>query len=148
MTKCVHLIAALLAASCIAIFWGASVVVELFGAPSSIAAVKNFIVAPGLFVLIPAMALLGATGFVLSKDRKGRLLAAKKKRMPFIVLNGLLILLPSALLLDYWAAAGVFDAKFYVVQGLELIAGAVNLGLMGMNARDGIRMSGRIKFNQ
>jgi len=43
------------------------------------------------------------------------------------------------------AAAGTFDATFYLVQGLELLAGATNLGLMGLNIRDGLRMSGRLR---
>jgi hypothetical protein len=37
----------------------------------------------------------------------------------------------------------MFDDTFYVVQGVELLAGAINLMLMGMNIRDGLRMSGR-----
>jgi hypothetical protein len=32
-----------------------------------------------------------------------------------------------------------------VVQSLELIAGATNLTLMGLNARDGLRMAGRLR---
>jgi hypothetical protein len=34
---------------------------------------------------------------------------------------------------------------FYLVQGLELLAGAVNLALMGLNMRDGLKMSGRFR---
>jgi hypothetical protein len=63
--------------------------------------------------------------------------------MPFIAANGLFVLLPSAVLLDRWASQGMFDDTFYVVQGVELLAGAINLMLMGMNIRDGLRMSGR-----
>jgi hypothetical protein len=33
---------------------------------------------------------------------------------------------------------------FYGVQALELLAGAVNLSLIAMNMRDGLRLSGRI----
>jgi hypothetical protein len=55
----------------------------------------------------------------------------------------LLVLLPAAIFLDQWASAGSFDTSFYIVQGLELIAGATNLTLMGMNIRDGRRISGK-----
>jgi hypothetical protein len=77
--------------------------------------------------------------------RKGRLVDAKKKRMPFIAVNGLLVLVPCAIVLNRWAAAASFDTAFYVVQSIELVAGAVNLALMGLNARDGLRMAGRLR---
>ena len=41
--------------------------------------------------------------------------------------------------------AGSFDTTFYVVQVVELIAGATNLTLMGLNVRDGLRMTGRLR---
>ena len=64
--------------------------------------------------------------------------------MPFIATNGLLVLVPCAIVLNRWAAAGSFDTTFYVVQAIELMAGATNLTLMGLNARDGMRMVGRL----
>jgi hypothetical protein len=65
--------------------------------------------------------------------------------MPVIAGNGLLILVPAAIVLDRWAAAGVFDARFYVVQALELVAGGTNLTLRELNMRDGLRLSGRLR---
>ncbi|OQW92008.1 MAG: hypothetical protein BWK78_02975, partial [Thiotrichaceae bacterium IS1] len=67
------------------------------------------------------------------------------KRMPFIAANGMLILLPAAIMLNLWAAAGTFDTTFYVVQALELIVGPINLTLMGLSIRDGLRLTGRFK---
>jgi hypothetical protein len=60
--------------------------------------------------------------------------------MPFIAGNGLLILLPAALLLERWAAAGNLGGMFYAVQALELLAGATNLLLIGLSIRDGVRL--------
>ena len=137
-----HLTAAVIATLCIATFFTSSILVELLGTHESIATVKRLIVMPGLFILIPAIAMTGGTGFVLSNNRKGRLVENKKKRMPFIAANGILILLPAAIFLNQWASSGLFDTRFYIVQGLELLAGALNLTLMGMNIRDGLRMSG------
>mgnify|MGYP005633100445 FL=1 len=34
----------------------------------------------------------------------------------------------------------MFDTRFYLVQGLELLAGIINLVLMGMNMREGLRL--------
>ena len=62
---------------------------------------------------------------------------AKRRRMPFIAANGLFILLPCAFFLYHRAAAGQFDAVFYAVQALELLAGATNLLLLGLSMRDG-----------
>lgn len=143
MKTTLHLLGAVTATLCIATFFSATLFVELFGSPETIATVKKLIVMPGLLILIPAIAMTGATGFSLGKNRKGRLVEAKKKRMPIIGANGVLVLLPAAIFLDQWAAVGTYDLKFYVVQGLELIAGAVNLTLMGMNIRDGLKMTGK-----
>ncbi len=145
MKNKIHLAAAITATVCIATFFTTSILVELFGTHESIAMVKRLIVMPGLFILIPAIAMTGGTGFALSNNRKGRLVENKKKRMPFIAANGILILLPSAIFLNQWAAAGIFDTQFYVVQGLELLAGAINLTFMGMNIRDGLKMSGKFR---
>ena len=147
MLKKIHPIAALIATVCIATFFTSSIFVELLGSAEWVAKVKQLIVMPGLFILVPAMAISGATGFALSKERKGRLVKGKKKRMPIIGLNGILILIPCAIILNQWAASASFDTKFYLVQGLELLAGAVNLGLMTLNIRDGRKLSKRSTAN-
>ncbi|WP_245911056.1 hypothetical protein [Neisseria iguanae] len=58
--------------------------------------------------------------------------------MPKIALNGLLVLLPCAFYLNRLAQAGEFNGMFYTVQIIELIAGAANLIMMGLNIRDGV----------
>ena len=80
----------------------------------------------------------------MSRKRQGRLVALKMKRMPFIAANGLLILMPCAIVLNQWASEGSIDTRFYFVQVIELIAGITNLALMGLNMRDGLRLSGRL----
>ncbi len=144
MKQITHRIAAIIAFLCIVTFFTSTVLVELFGSLESIVMIKSLIVMPGLFILVPAIAITGGSGFSLAKKRKAHLVESKKKRMPFIAANGLLVLLPAAIFLDQWATEGAFDTRFYIVQGLELIAGAVNLILMGLNIRDGLRMSGRL----
>jgi len=145
MPKKAHLIAGFVATLTIATFFLSTALVELFGSHEAVAMVKRLIVLPGPFILIPAIAATGGSGFYLSKSRKGRLVDAKKKRMPFIAANGLLVLIPRAIFLDRWAAVGQFDTAFYAVQALELLAGAVNLTLMSLNIRDGFRLSGRLR---
>lgn len=148
MPQKIHFIAALLAILTIVTFFLSTLVAELFGTHDTVAMVKAWIVMPGLLILVPAIAATGGSGMFLSKSRQGRLVEAKKKRMPFIAANGLLIMIPCAIVLNRWAAAGAFDTTFYVVQALELVVGAVNLTLMSMSIRDGMKMSGRFRASR
>jgi len=132
-----------LALLCILTFWTATVVSELFLGQASVVAVKNAVLI-GMWVLIPAMAATGGSGFSLARTRRGRLVEVKGRRMKAAAANGLLLLLPSAWLLASMANAGRFDGVFYALQGLELVAGAVNITLLALNMRDGLRLGGRI----
>ena len=140
----IHLIAAVLTGLTIFTFFTSTLFVELLGSHDAIADVKRLIVY-GLAVLVPAIATTGITGFLLSRGKAGRLVQAKKRRMPIIAGNGLLVLVPCALFLDRLASAGTFDSVFFAVQGLELFAGAANLTLISLNFRDGLRLTGRLR---
>lgn len=144
MTKVIHPVAGALALLTIATFWVSTSLSELFGSAASVVAVKSAI--PwGFLVLIPALIAAGGSGFALAKGRRGGLVGAKIKRMPIAAANGILILIPSALLLASKAKAGEFDTLFYTVQALELAAGAVNITLLGLSMRDGLKMKGRLR---
>lgn len=99
----------------------------------------------GFLLLIPALAAAGSSGFALAKGWRAGLIGTKIKRMPFIAANGILVLIPAALFLAYKANAGEFDTAFYVVQALELAAGAINITLLGLNMRDGLKTTGRLR---
>ncbi|UWR44197.1 FAD-dependent oxidoreductase [Phaeobacter inhibens] len=138
----IHAIAGTIGFLTILLFWTSTVLSELFGSHATVAAVKSAILM-GMFVLIPSMAIVGGSGFSLASGRNEALVSTKKKRMPIIGANGLLVLVPMAFFLESRAAAGQFDATFYSLQVVELLAGATNLVLMGLNMRDGIRLSGK-----
>lgn len=137
MLRTIHLIASRTAFLCIFIFWISTLASELFLSQMAVVAVKNAI-SYGVFVLIVAMALTGATGFKMGGKSKHHNIVAKKKRMPFIAVNGLLILLPCAFYLCHKANLGQFDGVFYGIQAVELVAGFVNLVLMGLSMKDGM----------
>lgn len=143
--KKVHLVSSLGATLLIALFLCATLTVELFGSHLEVARVKHLIVAPGLWALIPLVASAGLTGNLMTRGRRGRLLSTKRRRTGIVAATGLLVLVPAALTLDWLASSGDFGGLFYAVQGLELLAGASNLTLMGFNIYDGLRLSGRIK---
>lgn len=125
-----------------------TLVVEAFGSLEDIAQLKALIVFPELIILIPAMMATGISGRLLSVNRKGRLIDVKQKRMMLATTNGMLILVPSALVLNYLASHGYCGNCFFFFQTLELIAGAGNLTLMILNVRDGLKLSGRNRKKQ
>jgi hypothetical protein len=144
MLKMIHPAAGAIALLTILIFWLSTLFAELIGSEAFVVSVKTSI--PwGFFVLIPALMTAGGTGFVLSKGGRAGVIGAKLKRMPFIAANGLLVLIPAALFLASKALAGEFDTAFYAVQVLELLAGAMNITLLALNLRDGLRLKGRIR---
>lgn len=136
----IHPAAGILGFVTILSFWTSTVAVEVLGSHQVILAVKTGILW-GMIVLIPSLAIAGATGFKLAGNVSKGPVAAKKRRMPFIAANGILILIPCAVVLQRLAAAGDFGTAFYAVQAIELIAGATNIALMGLNIRDGFRMT-------
>ncbi|WP_372573800.1 hypothetical protein [Ruegeria jejuensis] len=142
MLRAIHPIAGTVGFLTILIFWTSTIYSEVFGTYETVAMVKSMIVR-GLLILVPAMALVGATGMSIGKRRKDAPALAKKKRMPIIAANGLLVLVPAAFYLSAKANAGSFDAGFYIVQIIELCAGAINLTLMGLSIRDGRAMTAR-----
>ena len=138
----IHAVSGALALLTILTFWTSTVASELFGSPQQIAAVKMAVVY-GLAVLIPAMAAAGGSGFSLGARWKSPVIACKKTRMKAIAATGILVLVPSAIFLAMKAGEGEFDTAFMVVQGIELIAGASNIVLLGLNMRDGLAMRRR-----
>ena len=139
----VHAVASIIGFVVILIFWTSTLWVELYGTHEKIAIVKQSIVL-GMIILIPTMATIGGSGFKLMGKRRDPLILAKKRRMMIIGPIGILILVPAAFYLNFLASQGLFGASFQTVQAIEIVAGAVNLTLMGLNMRDGLRASGRI----
>lgn len=137
-----HPIAGIVAFLTILGFWLSTIIVELGGDPTAIASVK-LVILWGLLLLIPAIATAGITGFRIGGKSQRPDVAIKRKRMPLIAFNGVLVLVPCAIVLQQRASAGLFDTTVTAVQALELIAGAANLTLLGLNIRGGFRLSRR-----
>ncbi len=127
------------------LFWTSTLVSEIFLSDESILFVKRNIVNYGLVLLVFLMAGVGSSGFSLGRGRNGKLVEGKKKRMPIIALNGILIMIPSALFLNFKASTNEFDTWFYVVQAIELLVGLVQLSLLGLSFRDGLKLAGKIR---
>ena len=142
MKSKLHAFAGTIALICISVFWTSTLYSELFGIYAEIAKVKSNILW-GMAILIPSMMAVGGSGFALGGKWTSKIISAKKIRMKIIAANGIIILLPSAIFLAQWAEAGLFDARFYTVQILEIVAGATNIALLGLNMRDGMALARR-----
>lgn len=143
MLSRMHPIAGALGLTTILTFWISTVVTEIGGSKDAIITLKQTI--PwGLPILVLALATTGASGLRLAGGSTEPRIVAKKRRMPFIAANGLLVLIPSAITLAVLAGRGDLGIAFYGVQALELVAGAVNIVLMSLNIRDGLRLTGRL----
>ncbi|MCK6450211.1 MAG: hypothetical protein L6R19_05055 [Alphaproteobacteria bacterium] len=144
MLRRFHPVAGITGLVVILLFWSSTVISELFTTAATVAAVKSAILW-GMLVLIPSLAFAGASGFRLGGRSPSPLIAGKRRRMPIIALNGLLILVPSAFFLAARANAGRLDDAFHAIQALELAAGVVNITLMARNTLDGFRLTGRLR---
>lgn len=140
MKTFVHAGAGTIAMILIAGFLTATLISELLLDATAILAVKKAILA-GLCLLIPALAITGGSGFSLARGRHSPAIDRKRWRMKIIVANGLLVLLPLAILLYRRADEGLLDGVFYAMQTLELLAGSTQLTLLALNFRDGRKLS-------
>ena len=136
-----HAITGILALLTVASFWLSTVIVETFFTAPAIAAVKTTIAFYGLPLLILLMAMTGISGTLLARSGNNALCQRKKARMRIIALNGLVIMIPSALFLAFRAQAEIFDLWFAIVQAIELAVGLLQISLLGLNARDGRALS-------
>ncbi|WP_280263248.1 hypothetical protein [Nocardia wallacei] len=142
MAKRIHPVTATIALFTTFTFWISTVTTELTGSLHLITVVKQAI--PwGFLLLVPALVTTGATGFAMAGPTTDARILTKKRRMPIIGAIGLLVLVPSALYLDQLATRAEFGGTFYLVQAIELCAGAVNITLLALNFRDGLRLRRR-----
>lgn len=128
----------------VAVFVTSTLVAELFLDHTAVAIVKRAI-AYTIPLLVLFLAMTGGSGFSLAKNRSGDIIARKLKRMQVIALNGIFVLAPSAIFLHLKASAAAFDTAFFGVQIVEICAGILQLILLGLNWRDGLTLSGKLR---
>lgn len=137
--KNIHKIAAMLAFLLIATFQVSTIYADIFATTVQIAQVKSTIL---MFIPVLILAMM-ATGVSANKLYAGPMTGvfkSKQIRMKIAAFNGMLILLPAAIVLARWSEHGQFNTLYWFVQGLEILAGLINLTMIGLNIRDGIRL--------
>lgn len=141
----IHVSTTIIATLTIAFFFVSSATAEIVGDETFIKKVKEviFFLLP---VMIVTMPILGITGNKLANKSQSPMVNGKRRRMKFIAVNGL-ILIFLASLLYYRSHYLAIDNMFLAIQFGELAFGFTNLLLIGMNIRDGLQLSGRLKKN-
>ncbi len=139
--RVLHAAASTLGLVIITAFLLSSVIAEIAGDRKTIVLVKTGI-AYALFALVPVMAVAGASGNRLAGTSRAPVILRKMRRMKLVALNAAVVLIPCAITLYWMASHGRFGPGFAAVQGMELVAGAANVVLLGLNLRDGLGMRG------
>ncbi|WP_237608950.1 hypothetical protein [Aequorivita xiaoshiensis] len=137
----VHIMATVIAGFTISCFFSFSLIAEILGEDLFIKQVKTGILYC-LPILVITMPMLAISGKKLAESSKSLIVAKKMKRMKFIALNGVVLIL-LAIYLYYHAIYKTIDSAFLYVQIVELLIGAVNLRLIVLNINSGLKLSGR-----
>lgn len=136
----IHLSAAAGALALIATFLVSSAVTELAGNAADVHGLRQWIVF-ALPLLVGCLAAAALTGRRLARKSRAAVIRRKQRRMQVVAALGIVVLVPCALILDALTASASAGA---VVTGLvltEMLAGALNLTLLLLNARDGRSLS-------
>lgn len=142
----IHIIASACAMLTIGTFFILSFKAELAGDWNDIKSVKQGILF-ALPILIIAMPAIAISGNMLAGDSGNPNVMEKKRRMKIITMNGI-ILICLAIFLYYQSHFRSFNNTFLFAQIAELVFGLGNLILIGLNARTGLKLSGRIGFEK
>ena len=130
----VHLAAAVGAVVVIVTFLISSAVTELIGTAGEVHALRHDIML-GLPLLIACLVTAALTGRRLGGRSKAPVVRRKQRRMTLIAALGVAVLVPCAVVLNY-RAMGALEIT-------ELVAGGLNLTLLGLNFRDGRALTRR-----
>ena len=135
-----HAAAGISSLTCLLIFLVATINVEYsYSAPEMIAA--QGVMLQTMWVYIPLIFTAGGIGYILSKERKERIVQVKKRRMVIIIAVSLFILMPCIYTLANAARYEIAGTIFSRIEILEVLSLILLIALLGLNARDGARLT-------
>lgn len=117
---------------------GLTLGVELTGDAATIADAKR-VALYAIVLLAPVMIALEQSGKRLAANSHEPFVRRKQRRLFALKVNGVCILIPSAIVLDRLSHAGQINTLFYAVKALLVLAASMNLILLALNFRDGLR---------
>lgn len=134
-----HLMATIIAATTITLFFSFSLIAELNAEVAFIKTVKTGILY-ALPIMILAMPILKITGDKLAGNSGNPIIRAKKQRMKWMSINGI-VLIALAIFLYYRSHYQEIDGIFLAAQLVEFVFGLANLNLIFRNAKSGWKLS-------
>ena len=135
-----HRFAGLMALGITALFWLGTVLTLALGGEAIIAGMK-LTVLYGIVFQLTALLVAGLSGRLLAINRlREPLVAHKLRRMLAAGAISFVVLLPSAVYLALKIQGGAPDFHWRLAQAAELVAGAVVIILLVLNARDGLTL--------
>lgn len=140
MKTLLHSGSGFLATFLLLIFFSATLIAEFYYSPKDVIAVQQAIL-QAMWAYIPLILFAGGLGYLLGNERRGNIVEAKKRRMLAIILVSICLLLPSAYVLASQSTDGIRNAVFYSIEAFELVAMALLMVLLVLNARDGSRLT-------
>lgn len=140
----VHVAASTGAIATITLFLFFSGLVELTGGDADVRVLRRDILL-GLPVLIACLATAGLTGRELAGKSRSVAVRRKQRRLQIAATIGVLVLVPSAFILNHLSGATATGQTFTALQVVEFLFGTINLSLLVLNFRDGRRMSLRLR---
>lgn len=138
----IHLTAAAGAVAVVIAFLAVSAVTELVGGVGEVRAARQGILL-GLPLLIACLATAGITGSRLADRSRSAVVRAKRWRLAAAAVTGLVVLIPCALLLGFPPAAFAGSPQVTALEIIEWAFGSVNLCLLVLNFRAGLRIRSR-----
>lgn len=138
-----HLTATFVAVVTISSFFAFSLTAEINGDTELIKNVKEGILF-SLPLLLFSMPVLNLTGNKLAGNSQNPGVKTKRKRMKFILWNGM-ALTSLAFFLYYRSHYHTIDGIFLAAQIAEFVLGLTNLALIALNIKSGLQLSGRLR---
>ena len=122
------------------VFLAATLFAEYKYEPADMISVQQVIYqAMGFYFFLLLMS--GGIGLLLSKERKGRIVEVKKKRMLSIITCSICIFLPCNYILANYNLDSGGMSFMRMVEGVEVIAIVLLITLLGLNFKDGTRLT-------
>ena len=142
----IHVSATFMAVVVISTFFISSLIAEIKGDETFIKTVKTaiFFSLPLLIVTMPTLAI---TGKQLAAHSKNQKVLQKQKRMKWIMMNGMLLILLASYLY-YQSNFQTINDTFLYFQIMEFVLGISNLFLIGLNMKAGFQLSNSLKIRK
>lgn len=121
-------------------FFVSTITIELLGDHEQIKWLKLLIMIFAIVLIVPLTIIIGKTGKKVSIGHNPKLLKKKSKLFKTIQRIGPFVLAPTGISLYFMARSDIFNAVFYTIQLIELIAQLTSIVLIIIAINTGIQL--------